>query len=65
MVIQLQVQATYALYKAWLLVVKDWVLSHTHIISDNLGPATICTVAHLAMSPDVYSALKTCGMLGT
>ena len=41
MVTRLQEQATYASFKAWLLAVKDWVLSHTHTTPDNLGPVTI------------------------
>ena len=57
-------QATYALFKAWLLAVKDWVSSHTHTKPDNLGPATIHAVARLMMSPDIYSWLETGGMLG-
>ena len=61
----LQERATHALFKAWLLVVEDWVLSHTHSVPDNLGPATICTMASLTMSPDIYSWLETCGTLET
>ena len=64
-VTHLKEQATYTLFKAWLLAVKDWVLSHTHTMPDNLGLAIVCTVAHLMMSPDVYSWLETCGTMGT
>ena len=39
--------------------------SHTHTTLINLGPATVYTVARLTMSPDMYSALETCGILGT
>ena len=56
--------ATYALFKAWLLAVEDWVLSHTHTMPDNLGLVTVWVVAHLTMSLDVYSWLETCGALG-
>ena len=52
------------LSKAWLSVVEDWVLSHTHTMPDNLGPATVRAVARLTMSPDVYSWLETSGTLG-
>ena len=65
MVTHLQEWATYASFKAWLLVVEDWVSSHTHTMPDNLGPATVCTMACLMMSPDVYSWLETSGTLGT
>ena len=46
MVTHLQEWATYALFKAWLLVVEDWVLSYTHTTPDNLGPVTVCAVTH-------------------
>ena len=55
MVTCLQKQATYASFKAWLFVVGDWVLSYTHTMPDNLGPVAIHAVAHLTMSPDIYS----------
>ena len=58
MVTHLKEQATYASFKAWLLVVEDWLLSNTHTMPDNLGPVTIHTVAHLTMNPDVYSCLE-------
>ena len=64
MVTHLQEQPTYASFKAWLLVVRNWVSSHTHSMTDNLGLAAICAMAHLTMSPDIYSWLETCGMLG-
>ena len=64
-VTHLQEQGTNASFKAWLSVVEDWVLSHTHTMPDNLGPATAHTVAHLTMSPDIYSWLETSGTLGT
>ena len=57
--------AIYALFKVWLLVVEDWVLSHTHTMPDNLGLTTIHAMACLTMTPDVYSWLETGGMLGT
>ena len=65
MVTDLQEWATYTSFKAWLLAVEDWVLSHIHTMPDNLGLATICAMAHLTMSPDVYSWLETSGALGT
>ena len=65
MVMRLQEWATYALFKAWLLVVKDWVLSHTHTMPNNLGLASVHAVACLTMSLDVYSWLETCSALGT
>ena len=65
MVTCLQEQATYAYFKAWLLAVEDWVLSHTHTMPNNLGPATVHAMAHLTMSPDVYSWLETSSTLGT
>ena len=65
MVTCLQEQATYASFKAWLSAVEDGVLSHTHTMPENLGPATIRTVAHLTMSPDVYLWLETSGALET
>ena len=65
MVTHLQEWATYTSFKAWLLVVKDWVLSHTHILPENLGPVTIRTMAHLTISPDIYSWLETSGALET
>ena len=46
MVTHLQEWATYTLFKAWLLVVENWVLSHTSTTPDNLGPVTIRTMAH-------------------
>ena len=61
----LQEWATYASFKAWISVVEDWVLSHTHTMPDNLGPTTVHTVVHLIMSLDIYSLLETCSMLGT
>ena len=64
MVTCLQEQATYTSFKAWFSVVKDWVLSHTHITPENLGLVTIHAVAHLKMSLDIYSWLKICGILG-
>ena len=64
MVTHLQEQATYALFKAWLLVVKDWVASHTHMMPGNLEPVTVHAMAHLTMSLDIYSWLETCNMLG-
>ena len=63
-VTRLQERATYASFKAWLLVVEDWVSSHTHTTPDNLGPATVRAVARLTMSPDVYLWLETSGALG-
>ena len=65
MVTCLQERATYASFKAWLSAVEDWVSSYTHTTPENLGPATICTMACLTMSPDVYSWLETSGTLGT
>ena len=53
------------LSKLGFLAVKDWVLSHTYTMPDNLGPATVCTVAYLTVSPDIYSWLEPSGMLGT
>ena len=41
MVTHLQEWATYTSFKAWLLVVEDWVSSHTHTTPDNLGSATV------------------------
>ena len=40
-------------------------LSLNHTMLDNLGPVTVCAIAHLTMSPDVYSWLEMYGMLGT
>ena len=51
-------------FKAKLSAVEDWVSSHTHTMPDNLGPVTVRTMAHLMMSPDVYSWLETSGALG-
>ena len=65
MVTHWQEWATYSSFKVWLLVVEDWVLSHTHTMPDNLGLVTICTIARLTMSLDIYSWLETCGTLGT
>ena len=45
MVTRLQEQATYISFKAWLLVVEDWVSSHTHTMTNNLGLATIHAMA--------------------
>ena len=53
------------LFKAWLSAVEDWVSSHTHTMPDNLGPATVRTMACLTMSPDIYSWLETSSALGT
>ena len=64
-VTRLQEWATYASFKAWLLVVEDWVSSHNHTMPNNLGPVTIRAIARLMMSPDVYSWLETSGALGT
>ena len=61
----LQEWATYASFKVWLLLVEDWVLSHTHTTPNNLGLVTVHTVARLTMSPDIYLWLDTCGTLGT
>ena len=65
MVTHLQEWATYASFKAWLLAVEDWVLSHTHTMPNNLGPATIlhCGLSndesrHIFMVGD-YAALGT------
>ena len=64
MVTHLQEWATYTSFKAWLLAVKDWVLSYTHTSPNNLGLVTICAMAHLTMSLDVYSWLETGSALG-
>ena len=64
MLTSLQKLATYAPFKAWLLVVEDWVSSHAHTMPNNLGLATIRAMAHLTMSPDVYSWLEISGALG-
>ena len=64
MVTYLYEWATYASFKAWLSAVKDWVLSHTHTMPDNLGLATVCAMAHLTISLDVYSWLEISGALG-
>ena len=61
----LQEQATYTSFKVWLLVVEDWVSSYTDMMPNNLGLVTICFVACLTISPDMYSWLETCNMLGT
>ena len=63
MMSHLQELATYNSFKAWCLAVEDWLFSNTHTTPDNLGPATVCTIAHLTRSLDVYSWLETCGML--
>ena len=55
MVTHLQERATYASSKAWLSVAEDWVLFYNYSTPDNLGPVTVHAVAHLMMSPDVYS----------
>ena len=55
MVTHLQEWATYTFFKAWLLVIKDWMSSHTHTTPENLGPATVHAVACLTMSLDIYS----------
>ena len=52
MVIYLQDWATYASFKAWLLVVEDWVSSYTHKMPNNLGPTIFCTMAHLETVQD-------------
>ena len=64
MVTRLQEQPTYTSFKAWLSVVKDWLSSNTHTTPNNLGSATVCTLSHLTLSPDVYSWLETCSALG-
>ena len=64
MVTFLQEQATYISFKAWLLVVEDWVSSYTHTTSNNLGPVTIHAMAYLTISLDIYSWLDTCSTLG-
>ena len=64
-VTRLQEQATYTSFKSWLLAVEDWVLSHTYTTPDNLGQATVCAVACLTMSSDIYLWLETNGTLGT
>ena len=56
--------ATFTSLKVWILVVEDWVLSHTHTIPENLGPTAIHAVSHLTIRLDVYSTLKTCSALG-
>ena len=53
MVTQLEEQATYSIFKSWLLAVKAWVLSYTHTKPNNLGPAIVCAMAHLTMSWDI------------
>ena len=65
MVTHLQERATYTSFKAWLWAVEDWVLSHTHTTPNNLGLANVRAMAHLMMSPDIYSWLETSGALGT
>ena len=40
-------------------------LSHTHTMPDKLGIAIVCAIAYLTVSPDVYSDLEMCGVLGT
>ena len=64
MVTCLQKWATYASFKAWLSLFEDWVSSHTHNMPDNLELATVCTMACLVMSLNVYSQLESCGTLG-
>ena len=60
----LQEWATYASFKACLLAIEDWVLSHTHTMPDHLEPVTIHTIVHLTMNLDVYSWLETSAVLG-
>ena len=64
-VTQLWEWATYASFKAWLLAGEDWMSSHNHIMPDNLGAATACTVACMTINPDIYLALETCSAMGT
>ena len=45
---------TYASFKEGLLAVRDWVLSYTYTMLDNLGPATIYDMARLTMCLDKY-----------
>ena len=61
----LEERATYASFKAWLSMIEDWVLSHTHTTPENLVLATIRAMAHLTISLDIYSWLETCSTLET
>ena len=64
MVTHLEEWTNHASIKAWLSAVEDWVLSHTHTMPNNLGPATIHPVACLTMSQEVYFWLETSSVLG-
>ena len=55
--------ATYTKFKAWLLAVEDWVLSHLGTALEALGPHAVQTVARLTMMPELYAVLETTSML--
>ena len=55
--------ATYAKFKAWL-VVEDWVASHLGTALEALGPHAVHTVARLTMMPELYAVLEMMGVLG-
>ena len=64
MVTKLWDTATYAKFKAWLLVVEDWVASHLGTALEAVGPHAVRTVAQLTMMPKLYAILETTGVLG-
>ena len=64
MVMKLPDTATYPKFKAWLLVVEDWVASHLGAALEALGPHAVQTVARLTMTPELYAILETMGVLG-
>ena len=63
MVTKLLDTAAYAKFKAWLSVVEDWVASHLGAALEALGPHAVRTVARLTMTPELYTVLKTTGVL--
>ena len=63
MVTNLPDTATYAKFKAWLLVLEDWVASHLGTALEALGTHAVRMVARLTMTPELCTILETMGVL--
>ena len=65
MVTKLREGVQYGVFKAWASAVHDWVVSHTGIMPENLGPSSVRFVARLTMASEFHAMVETSGALGT
>ena len=64
MVKKLGKNANYDVYKAWSSAVDDWVLTHTQVYPESLGPSAVRSVSRMTLDPELYAALEGDGALG-